>query len=88
MRAMTPKGRSTIPIPELSITACGDVVLLMLLSLAGMVTVMNVALDVTLSLGVLKEEAGSGTAAAVGARNVVLVSGRAMVSCFNCMLRY
>lgn len=51
MTVMMPKGTSTIPIPELSVTASGNVVALKLVSFVVIVTVINVVLDVTLSLG-------------------------------------
>lgn len=41
---MMPKGMSTIPIPELSITGPGNAVALMLVSLVVTVTVVNVVL--------------------------------------------
>lgn len=44
MTVMMPKGMSTIPIPEPSITDSGNVVALMLVSLADTVTVVNVVL--------------------------------------------
>lgn len=56
MTAMMPKGTSTIPIPEPSITASGNVVALKLVSFVVIVTVINVVLEVTLSLGVVERE--------------------------------
>lgn len=44
MTVMMPKGMSTIPIPEPSITGSGNAVALMLVSLAVTVTVVNVVL--------------------------------------------
>lgn len=55
MTVMMPKGTSTIPIPEPSITASGNVVALKLVSfVVVIVTVINVVLEVTLSLGVVE----------------------------------
>lgn len=56
MTVMMPKGTSTIPIPEPSITASGNVVALKLVSFVVIVTVINVVLEVTLSLGVVERK--------------------------------
>lgn len=49
MTVIMPKGTSTISIPELSITAAGNVVALELVSFVVIVTVINVVLEVALS---------------------------------------
>lgn len=56
MTVMMPKGTSTIPIPAPSITASGNVVALKLVSFVVIVTVINVVLDVTLSLALVPVE--------------------------------
>lgn len=50
MTVMMPKGTRTIPIPEPSISTSGNVVALKLVSFVVMVTVINVALELILSL--------------------------------------
>lgn len=86
MTVMMPKGRSTIPIPEPSITASGNVVALKLVSFVVIVTVINVVLEVTLSL-VLEtvERKGIAVVVVVVERKLVaaLAAVTAMVRC-NC----
>ena len=53
---MMPKGTRTIPIPEPSITTSGNVVALKLVSFVVMVTVINVVLEVILSLALVPTE--------------------------------
>lgn len=86
MTVMIPKGTSTIPIPEPSITASGNVVALKLVSFVVIVTVINVVLEVTLSLVlVLVDRKGIVVVLAVVERKlvVVLAAVTAMVRC-NC----
>ena len=89
MTVMMPKGTSTMPIPEPSITASGNVVALKLVSFVVMVTVINVVLEVTLSLApLLVERKGIAVVVAVVERKlvVVLAAVTAMVRfhSFNC----
>ena len=56
MTVMMPKGTRTIPIPEPSITTSGNVVALKLVSFVVMVTVINVVLEVILSLALVPVE--------------------------------
>lgn len=85
MTVMIPKGTSTIPIPEPSITASGNVVALKLVSLVVViVTVINVVLEVTLSLALLPvERKGIAVVVAVAERKLVVVVAAvtAMVRC-------
>lgn len=84
MTVMMPKGTSTIPIPEPSIIAFGNVVALKLVSFVVIVTVINDVLEVTLSLALLLvERKGSGVVVAVVERKLVVVSAAvtAMVRC-------
>lgn len=87
MTVMMPKGTSTIPIPEPSITASGNAVALKLVSFVVIVTVINVVREVTLSLAlVLVERKGIAVVVAVVERKlvVVLAAVTAMVRC-NCL---
>lgn len=82
MTVMIPKGTSTIPIPAPSITTSGNVVALKLVSFVVIVTVINVVLEVTLSLvSVLVDRKGIVVVVAVVERKlaVVLAAVTAMV---------
>ena len=84
MTVMMPKGTSTIPIPEPSITVSGNVVALKLVSFVVIVTVINVVLVVTLSLALeLVEMKGVAVVGADVERKlvVVLAAVTAMVGC-------
>ncbi len=87
MTVMMPNGTSTIPIPEPSMTACGNVVALKLVSFVVTVTVINVVLEVALSLALeLVERKGITVVGADVERKLVVVSAAvtAMVGC-NCL---
>lgn len=91
MTVMMPKGTSTIPIPEPSITASGNVVALKLVSFVVIVTVINVVLEVTLSLVLeLVERKGIAVVVADVERKLVgvLAAVTAMVRCFNCRMYF
>lgn len=91
MTVMMPKGTSTIPIPEPSITASGNVVALKLVSFVVIVTVINVVLEVTLSLVLeLVERKGIAVVVADVERKLVGVFAAvtAMVRCFNCRMYF
>lgn len=84
MTVMMPKGTSTIPIPDPSITASGNEVALKLVSFAVIVTVINVILEVTLSLTpLLVKRKGIAVVVAVVEKKlgVVLAAVTAMVRC-------
>lgn len=87
MTVMIPKGTSSIPIPEPSITTSGMAVTLKLVSFVVIVTVINV-LEVTLSLAPeLVERKGTVVVVAVAERKldvVVSAAFTAMVGCSNC----
>lgn len=76
MTEMMPNGTSTIPIPEPSVTAPGNVVALKLVSFVVIVTVINVVLDVTLSL-VLVERKGTAVVVAAVERKLAVVAAAA-----------
>ena len=74
MTVMIPNGTSTIPIPEPSITASGNVVELKLVSFVVIVTVINVVLEVILSLALVPiERKGIVVVVAVVETKLVLV---------------
>lgn len=82
MTVMMPKGTSTIPIPEPSITASGNVVALKLVSFVVIVTVINVVLEVTLSLELVERKGIVVVVADVEKKLVVvLAAGAAMIRC-------
>lgn len=82
MTVMMPKGTSTIPIPEPSITAPGNVVALKLVSFVVIVTVINVVLEVTLSLELVERKGIVVVVADVERKLVVvLAAGAAMIRC-------
>lgn len=86
MTVMMPNGTRTIPIPEPSVIASGNVVALKLVSFAVIVTVINVVLEVTLSLVLeLVERKGAVVVVAGVGKNpaVVFAAVTAMVRC-NC----
>lgn len=86
MTVMMPKGTSTIPIPEPSTTASGNVVALKLVSFVVIVTVINVVLEVTLSLALepVERKGIAVVVADVGRKLVVVLAAvTAMVGRFN-----
>lgn len=83
MTVMMPKGTSTIPNPEPSMAASGYAVALKLVSFVVIVTVINVILEVTLSLALLLVER-KGMAPVVERKPVVVLAAvTAMVTACN-----